>query len=70
MKFYKSGSQECDKHGLHTKADVCYDVGHSGGISICEHLIFCLQLNHRQPMFEQPDLVEGVSFHCRKFVTR
>lgn len=65
MKFYKCGSQECDKHGLHTKPDVCYDVGHSGGTSIYEHLLFCLQLNHRQPIFEQPDLLEGACAHGR-----
>lgn len=60
VKFYKSGSQECNKHGLDTKPDISYDVEHSGSTSKCEHLVFCLHLNQRQPIFEQPDLVNGV----------
>lgn len=58
VKFYKSGSQACDKHGLNTKSDVCYDVEHSGSTSNCKHLVFCLQLNHKQLIYEQLDLVE------------
>lgn len=70
VKFYKSGSQERDKHGLNTKPDVCFDVEHSGSTSVCEHLVFCLQLSHRQPLFEQPDLVEGVPARGRGVESR
>lgn len=34
VKFYKSESQERDKHGLNTKPDVCYDVEHPGSTSV------------------------------------
>lgn len=70
VKFYKSGSQECDRHGLAIKPDVCYNVEHSGSTSVFEHVVFCFQLNHRQPIFEQPDLVESVSAHGRGVESR
>lgn len=54
MKFYKSGSQAWDKCGLDTKPDIYYCVEHSGSTSICEHLVFCLLLNHRQPIWKWP----------------